>query len=508
MTDSSSFETLLAETSCRFINLDPDRIDGEIHKILKQIGNLLSVDRCFVFHIDSSGRRHRVTHLWTRRERPNDPVVVGTVVQEGFPWVGEKMLHRQEILVNRLDELPPDADSERAYCRDMGIKSFLMLPMYSRDLIVGLIGVDAIQSERQWHEKDLRRLRLLGEILANALIRKQKDQEILKLKERLEAENIYLREEARLSREQTDIVGNSAPIRRVLAQAEQVAATGSTVLILGETGTGKQLLARMIHRLSKLRDRPLVTVNCGALSPTLIEAELFGKEKGAYTGAVNKQIGRFEIADGSTLFLDEIGELPLEIQAKFLRVLENGEFERLGGPKTIRVRARIIAATNRDLSQAVRDGTFREDLFYRLNVFPITLPPLRERRGDIPLLAWAFVKELEIALGRRIEQIPKAGMDFLQAQPWPGNVRELRNLIEHSMILSRDKRLELFIADKPSTKATKPNRSLREVEKDHISKVLKERGWRVRGRNGAAEILDLKPSTLESRMKKLGIRRP
>lgn len=252
----------------------------------------------------------------------------------------------------------------------------------------------------------------------------------------------------------------------------------------------------------------MIKVNCAALPPTLIESELFGREKGAYTGALTEQSGRFEIADGSTIFLDEIGELTGELQAKLLRVLQDGQFERLGSNKTIEVDVRIIAATNKNLAEAVASGAFREDLYYRLNVFPITLPPLRDRQGDIPLLAWTFIKEFSQRMGKRIESVPKKMMEALQSYSWPGNVRELRNVIEHSMILSRGTNLNLQIPRIPVAATNKLGaRSLEEVEREHISEVLEATGWRVRGRRGAAEILGLKPTTLEARMKKLDIRR-
>jgi PAS domain S-box-containing protein len=335
--------------------------------------------------------------------------------------------------------------------------------------------------------------------------------EIENLKRRLEEENVYLREEMRFEHGHDDIVGQSDAKKRVLAQIEQVARTDSTVLIVGETGTGKEVIARAIHNLSRRKDRALVTVNCASLPPSLIESELFGREKGAYTGAMTMMKGRFEFADGSTLFLDEIGELPLEAQVKLLRVLEEGRFERLGSSKTVHVDVRILAATNRDLPQDALAGRFRKDLYYRLNVFTIVIPPLRERPEDIPLLAWAFVREFERKMGKRIESIPKRTMEALRHYPWPGNVRELRNVIENAMIVSASRTLEVGIptssfqqssTDMPATG------SLENVERKHILEVLQKTGWRVTGKGGAAELLGLKRTTLQSRMNKLGIKRP
>jgi formate hydrogenlyase transcriptional activator len=330
--------------------------------------------------------------------------------------------------------------------------------------------------------------------------------EIRVLKEQLEAENVYLREEVKLGHDHGDIVGESAAIRRTLALAEQVAPTDSTVLIYGETGTGKELLARSIHNLSPRKDRPLVTVNCAAMPSTLIESELFGREKGAYTGALTRQAGRFEVADRSTLFLDEVGELSPEAQAKLLRVLQEGKFERLGSSNTMMVDVRVIAATNRDIEQAVRDGRFREDLFYRLNVFPITIPPLRERREDIPALVWTFVHEFSEKMGKRIESIPKKTIEALSSHSWPGNVRALRNTIERAMILSTGTTLNVELADAaPEMEALPP---LDDAERIRFTRTLEATGWRIRGKGGAAEALGLKPTTLEYRIKRLGIRRP
>ena len=332
-------------------------------------------------------------------------------------------------------------------------------------------------------------------------------EEIKELKNRLEQENIYLREEIEVRHRHEEIIGKSDAIKKALNQAEQVADTDSTVLILGETGTGKELLARTIHNLSSRKGRPMVKVNCAALPSTLIESELFGREKGAYTGALTKQVGRFEVADGSTIFLDEISELPFDVQAKLLRVLEEGQFERLGSSKTIKVDVRVIAATNRDLAKAVSEGSFREDLYYRLNVFPVTVPPLRDRPEDIPLLVWAFIKEYGEIMGKTIERIPRKNMDALQRYPWPGNIRELRNAIERAMILSKSTTVQVDLPKIPDS--TMPQSvTLGESERRHIIKVLESTGWRVSGKKGTALLLGLKPTTLEARMKKLGIQRP
>ena len=340
--------------------------------------------------------------------------------------------------------------------------------------------------------------------LAQALL------EVEHLKNRLQEENIYLRQEIQLTYNFQHIISNNTGLKQMLAQVEQVAATDATVLILGETGTGKELIARSVHNLSPRKDRSLVKVNCAALPANLIESELFGHEKGAFTGALTQKIGRFELADKGTIFLDEIGELPLDLQVKLLRVLQEGEFERLGNPRTLHVDVRVIAATNRDLEQAVANGTFREDLYYRLNVVPIQVPPLRERKDDIPLLAKHFIQKYSKKVGKQIDTISQKVMQTLQEYHWPGNVRELENIIERAVILSQGARLELgdwFMAKDPDEDPSK-FATLGEVERAHIRKVLEFTQWRVSGDNGAAMILGMHPQTLFSRMKKLDIKRP
>jgi formate hydrogenlyase transcriptional activator len=327
---------------------------------------------------------------------------------------------------------------------------------------------------------------------------------IEELKQRLERENIYLKDEAKLQCLHEEIVGESGGLKRVLAQANRVAQTESTVLITGETGTGKELIARAIHCSSKRSNRVLVKVDCASLPSALIESELFGREKGAYTGALAKQIGRFELADGSTIFLDEIGELPLELQAKLLRVLQDGAYERLGSPKTIHVSVRVIAATNRDLEEAVKKGTFREDLYYRLKVFPIEVPPLREHREDIPLLVHSFINEFSGKMGKKIRRIPENTMEMLKQYNWPGNVRELRNIIEQAVIITDGDVLHVNLPQGISRSSSEVD-TLKEADRQHITEALEKTGWRIKGRNGAAELLGLKPSTLYAKMEKLGI---
>jgi PAS domain S-box-containing protein len=329
-------------------------------------------------------------------------------------------------------------------------------------------------------------------------------EEIERLNRLLEVESRYLREEVGFAISQKEIVGRSEGIKSVLRMVEQVGPTDTTVLILGETGTGKELVARAIHALSGRKERLMVKVDCASLPPTLIESELFGRERGAYTGALTRQVGRFQVADGGTIFLDEIGELPRETQAKLLRVLQEGTFEALGSPKTKKVDVRIIAATNRDLAREVKEGRFREDLYYRLKVFPIEVPPLRERREDIPMLVWSFVARYSAEMKKEIRRIPKETMDALVQYSWPGNVRELKNLIEQAFILSSGDLLNIRLPE-PRTSPVRAAQELEEMERQHILGVLDQTHWRIKGPDGAAIRLGLKPSSLYGKMRKLGI---
>jgi PAS domain S-box-containing protein len=332
--------------------------------------------------------------------------------------------------------------------------------------------------------------------------------EIEGLKQRLEQENFYLQKEIKNLFPHSRIVGQSDAMKRAMTLAVQVARTDSTVLILGETGTGKELLARAIHDQSRRSSRPMITVNCASFPPTLIESELFGREKGAYTGALSRVIGRFELADDSTIFLDEIGELPFDLQAKLLRVIEEGVFQRLGSTQSIKVNLRIIAATNRDLLEEVKSGRFRSDLYYRLNVFPILLPPLRGRQEDIPPLVWSLLKELQESLGKKFDRISETTMEQLTSYHWPGNIRELRNVIERAMILSPEPTLDVMIPETGAGLPGLPRRALHDMDREHILTVLSSTGWRIKGHGGAADILGLKRTTLYTKMKKLGIIRP
>ena len=331
--------------------------------------------------------------------------------------------------------------------------------------------------------------------------------EIEQLRIQLEAESAYLQDEIKQEHNFKNIIGKSESLKYVLNRVEQVALTDSPVMIMGETGTGKEIMVRALHQISSRGSRTLVKVNCAALPRDLIESELFGREKGAFTGATSTQAGRFELAKGSTIFLDEIGELPIDLQPKLLRVIESGEFERLGSSRTLHSDARIIAATNRVLEEEVRKGRFREDLWYRLNVFPITVPPLRERPEDIPLLAKWFVDQLSRKMGKRVAEIPKRTMQMLQSYPWPGNVRELMHAVESALILARGEKLNFDLPQIADTAFT-DFKSFEEMERDYILQVLKTKNWRIGGENSAASTLGMHINTLRGRMKRLGIKRP
>jgi formate hydrogenlyase transcriptional activator len=332
--------------------------------------------------------------------------------------------------------------------------------------------------------------------------------EVEQLKNRLEIENVYLQEEIKTEHNFEEIIGRSAALKTILRGAEQVASSDATVLIRGETGTGKELVARAIHNLSQRKDTPLVKVNCGAIPANLVESELFGHEKGAFTGALQRRIGRFEMADGGTIFLDEVGELPSDTQVKLLRVLQDGEFERVGSSKPVKVDVRVIAATNRNLSAAIKEGAFRPDLFYRLNVFPLDMPPLRERKTDIPLLVNFFINKFGKKMGKDIKGVSKATLERMESYSWPGNVRELQNVIERAVVTASGSTIEIddSILGADSTSHADVE-ALQQVERAHIIRVLKQTNWVVHGHAGAAAILRINPSTLRFRMQKLGIKR-
>ncbi|HXW05030.1 MAG TPA: sigma 54-interacting transcriptional regulator [Vicinamibacterales bacterium] len=503
------FERLVADLSIEFINLPSQQVDDAIRSALQRVGESLDLDRCTFFRIQPDGTLSDPIG-WSRADVPRMPATIDAA--KHFPWALENARAGRTICVNTLADVPNPVD--RASYEALGTRSVVTVPLSVGGRVVGAVGFNMVRRERTWAQENLHRMRVIATAFGNVLARQQSDDALRKaladverLRDQLQSENVYLRKEVRERLGSHTIVGQSPAIRRVLEQVRQVASTDSTVLLLGETGVGKELFATHIHELSARHARAMVRVNCSAIPATLMESELFGREKGAFTGALARQIGRFELADHSTIFLDEIGDLPPEVQVKLLRVLEERQIERLGSPKSIRVDVRVIAATHRDLEQRIADGAFRDDLFYRLNVFPIMVPPLRERVEDIPLLVARFVDEFSRTFGKRIEMIPRENMMALQRYAWPGNIRELRNVIERAMILATGPRLTIAL---PALTAAANRRSerLAEVEKEHIRAVLESTGWRVRGAGGAADRLGLKPTTLETRMAKLGLQRP
>ena len=515
------FERLLAEISTLFINLPADKIDNEIVAAQRRICEFLDLDRSTLWIASEDDPEILLlTHVHQPLEIPSPPERMST--KNFFPWTAKKVLGGETLSISKMTELPAEAGRDREVFGLYGTKSSVFVPLsVGKGPVLGVLTFAVTRDERGWPKRVVQQFQLVAQIFANALARKRADQdlreserrlreqleEIKQLRLQLEQENIYLRDEIMLQHRHEEIVGRSAAMKKVLAQVEQVAGTEATVLLQGETGTGKELLARTIHNLSNRKERPLITINCAALPPTLIEAELFGREKGAYTGAMTRMAGRFEVADRSTLFLDEIGELSIELQAKLLRVVEEGRFERLGSTKSLQVDVRIIAATNRDLAQEVAAGRFRRDLYYRLNVFPISVPPLCERSEDVPPLVWAFVKQYEKKMGKRVDHISRNAMDAMQRYPWPGNARQLRNIVEHAMITSSGGKLHLHPPDQaPGDIPT--SGSLEEAERKHILGVLGKTAWRIAGTGGAAEILGMKRTTLLSKIKKLGIKRP
>jgi len=394
-----------------------------------------------------------------------------------------------------------------------GGRSCCQLPLTTARRRLGTL-VFASRQPSAYHKADLDFLQLVANQVAVAIDNALAFQEIAALKDQLSQEKAYLEEEARTEHNFGEIVGRSDALRRVLKEVETVAPTGSTVLIRGETGTGKELIARAVHELSPRRERTFVKLNCAAIPTGLLESELFGHEKGAFTGAISQKVGRFELAHQGTLFLDEIGDIPSELQPKLLRVLQEQEFERLGGTKTIKVNVRLVAATNCDLAGMVAEGRFRSDLYYRLNVFPVVLPPLRERPDDIPPLVRHFTQRFARGMGRRIETIPSGVMEALVQYPWPGNIRELQNVIERAVILSPGSALQVPLGDLQPIAAKPPAAppgdavTLADAEREHIIGALHETNWVVGGSKGAAARLGMKRSMLYWKMKKLGISRP
>ena len=514
------WRTLLEINNAIITNLTQEAL---LHAVTESLRRVIPFDRAgFSLYVPE---RKTFRLLATESEFSSDYFRVGLELRRGegiSTWVFD---HQQPVLRR-------DLEKEQQYPNDRrhlahGIYSYCVVPLIIRGKSTGTLNV-ASRTRNQYSERDLEFLQEVASQVALAVENMQSYQEIAALKARLEKENVYLQEEIRTEHNFEEIVGNSPALLVALRKVEQVAPTDSTVLIYGETGTGKELIARAIHDRSARKDRPLVKVNCSAISAGLVESELFGHVKGAFTGALERRSGRFALADGGTIFLDEVGELPLETQVKLLRVLQEREFEPVGSSQPVRVNVRVIAATNRNLEEAIQTGSFRSDLFYRLNVFPIEAPPLRERRSDIPKLARFFLSHYSRKLSKNIEGISQDTMDRISGYSWPGNVRELQNIIERAAILCQQPILELNpdlapisaggvlpqapeglseSEPAPNSRSAPPALStLTEVERGHIMAVLKQTGGVIEGPKGAAKILNLHPNTLRHRISKLGIK--
>jgi formate hydrogenlyase transcriptional activator len=480
--------------------------DSLFHAITEALRQVVPFDRAMLPLYDADKDVFQ-TFALAGRGLPGHVHDVQTEIRRHGTGAGWVLDHRQPLLKR-------DLEAERELAADEmllagGIHSYVIVPLIARGRTLGALFLGSSTPNR-YSAEDVGFLEEVGRQIALAIENMLAYEEIARLRARLEEENRYLQEEIQTEHNFEEIIGQSPAVKRVFKAIETVAPTDATVLIIGETGTGKELVARALHHLSPRHGQALVKVNCAALPAGLVESELFGHEKGAFTGALARRLGRFELAHGGTLLLDEIGDLTLELQPKLLRVLQEGEFERVGSPHPIRVDVRVIAATNRDLEQAIQAGRFRADLYYRLSVFPIRLPPLRERREDIPLLVQYFTHRYATRLGKRVPSVPAPAIETLQAYAWPGNVRELENVIERAVILSQGAHLDL--GGWLPTPAASPHaggiRTLEELEREHILAMLEMTGWRVSGERGAATLLGMKPTTLEARMKKLGIRRP
>jgi formate hydrogenlyase transcriptional activator len=523
--ETARYRTLLEINNALIANLTRDDLFRAIARAIRRV---VPFDRTAIFLHDADKDVLKLFIL--ESSLPSSYFNVGFEMAPGESHVGF-VFQRQQALLRR------DLSRERQYpAEDMayrdGVRSYVIVPLIVRDRSIGALAVASTTPDR-YSADDAQFLQEVSNQVALAVENMKAYEEIATLKARLERENVYLQEEIRRDHNFVEMVGNSPTLLAVLRKVEQVATTDSTVLISGETGTGKELIARAVHSRSGRRERPLVKVNCAAMSAGLVESELFGHVKGAFTGAIERRVGRFELADRGTIFLDEVGELPPETQVKLLRVLQEQEFEPVGSSRTLRVDVRVIAATNRDLEDAVRAGRFRADLFYRLNVFPLAVPPLRERRADIPQLAMFFLSQCAKKFGRRIDTIAPATVERLVRYPWPGNIRELQNVIERATVLCEGRELELdedlvptiagTSAGSASPKPTKQPAptsgspsgeprsrllTLEEMERAHIEAVLEQTGGLIEGPNGAARVLEIHPNTLRSRMEKLGVKRP
>jgi transcriptional regulator with GAF, ATPase, and Fis domain len=494
------FEQLTMSLSASMATLSADEAGEHITDALRVVGMTFDADECTLVSY-REGAEARVTGSWAAP--PHGPCRHEDL--GCMPWLLQRVARNAVVAVTSSNGYPESAAADRAYAARTGLVARLAVPVVlgPRPCFAMMLG--SHQRQPDWNESVIERLRFVGEILGGGVER-------MRRYESARVAHVNGSRPERRGSSKDGIVGDSAGMRLAMERLEQVAPLDVTVLLRGETGTGKELFARALHDRSSRQGQALVRVDCAALPPTLIESELFGHERGAFTGATTMRQGRFELADGGTIFLDEIGDLAPDLQAKLLRVLQEGEFERVGSSKVRQVDVRVVAATHVDLDQAVAQGRFRADLFYRLNVFPITLPPLRERREDIPDLVWAFIKRRQHALGRLITSVPAAAMDALQRHDWAGNVRELENVIERAMIRATSGTLHLEECLDPSPAAAQPmtgtGETLDALQRRYIEKVLQECGGRINGVGNAAVRLGLHPNTLRFRIKKLGVVMP
>ena len=495
------------------VSVATEAIDEVLQDGLRQIGALLHMNGVIVWQQRANAASAFASHGWVTER---GPCLLAASQLHSVPLIASNLEAGTATWFTRVDDVSNAMDRE--LLRRYGLRSAAVIPLavpVEPPAPRAAMIFTSMTTEREWTAALLEQLRLIASVFSQALARKaymsalqRTRHELRQLRERMTGEAQYGPNAATIGRPAPLIVSESEAIRRALAQVEQVASTSSTVLLLGETGVGKEVFAQAIHELSGRRQQPMVKVSCAAIPDTLIESELFGRERGAYTGALTRQVGRFEAAHRSTLFLDEIGELSTDMQVKLLRVLQERVVERLGGTEPINVDVRIIAATNRNLEKAIEDKSFREDLFYRLNVFPIVIPPLRERAEDIPGLAWQFIDEVSASVGKSIKSVASLSMRQLQRYTWPGNVRELRNVIERAVIMAEGPCLSVAIPHPASEPHAMPSTTLKDLETEHIRATLAVTNWRIRGRAGAAERLGLPPTTLEARMARLGIVRP
>jgi formate hydrogenlyase transcriptional activator len=512
------FEAMLAGISTQLIHADAADIDAAIMAALRTVGESQGFARVFVQLLDPTREYFQMTHEWCAPGVGSFQRSMTGLPVSKFGWPLDRIRDGHAVVLVR-DELPPEAETPRRVMERDGLASLAALPLRAEGQVLGMVGFHRQDARRQTDET-LMRLNLLGEVVSNAIARQRHDaqrraafEELERLRRAAERERDYLREEIEQSARFREIIGSSPALTQVLELIAAVAATRASVLVEGESGTGKELVARAIHAASDRADHPLVKVNCASIPKDLFESEFFGHVKGAFTGAYRDRVGRFELADGGTIFLDEVGELPLAMQSKLLRVLQEGELERVGDDRTRSVDVRVIAATNRDLEAEVREGGFRADLFYRLRVFPIVIPPLRARREDIVLLAEHFLARSCHNLGIATPPLDDGHRALLVGYDWPGNIRELSHVMERAAILCRvSGTLRLDVAPVPERRAPASAiltaDELRKLERDNIVQALERVDWQVGGTGGAAALLGLSASTLRDRMKALGIQRP